>query len=198
MKHVLPLLACISILSACLPAPSSIAASPETPVIITSKPVASSQPAPSSPKLVGNVWQAVPSIAVSPPKWFKNKTAVENYYAPLVAAIRKRNPAADAKYAADKKQKFVLGTTHVLGNSTFIYMEPWLRRMLLAPYKSDLVNKDAIIERCKMDYPLQLQGYVYGAENYCQGAEICEKFQTLVGNYIVEFNKAMVSSCSKP
>ena len=143
------------------------------------------------PRLMGDTWQFFSQRQDKRAGYFKDKKAVEAYYNPLYQALKRRNPAADAKAAAERGQRLLLGMYY--GSSARVYTigDAWNR---FGPVE---FKDDASFKRCGGVNYKRLEG-TSNTVGDCKGVKACESYDNLAEAYVYRFNNVMVTYCNKP
>lgn len=144
----------------------------------------------SLPRLIGNTWQFYSQTPDKKPGYFKDKKAVEAYFNPRYEALKRRNPAADAKAAADQGQRLLMGMYYMPNEVLNTNKLVW-KSIGLVSFKDE-----ASYQRCLNTGLKRLEG-TSNIES-CHGVKACEAYRGYATGYLYRFNNVMVSYCNKP
>lgn len=143
------------------------------------------------PRLMGDTWQFFSQKQDKRAGYFKDKKAVEAYFKPLYQALKKRNPDADAKAAAERGQRLLLGMYYGPSAAVYTRGSEWHRIT-----KFSFNDDPASFKRCGGPNYKRLEGTSNIMD--CKGVQACEGYRGLATNYVYRFNGVMVSYCNKP
>lgn len=141
------------------------------------------------PRLIGDTWQFFSQRQDKRAGYFKDKKAVEAYFNPLYQALKRRNPDADAKAAAEKGQRLLLGMYYE-GSRLYTRGDIW-NRLASVHFKDD-----ASFKRCGGPSYKRLEGTSNVMD--CKGVKACDDYWDKAELYVYRFNSVMASYCNKP
>lgn len=145
----------------------------------------------SLPRLMGDTWQFFSQTQDKRAGYFKDKKAVEAYFKPLYQALKRRNPDADAKAAAERGQRLLLGMYYGPSAAMYTRGDAWQQITKLR------FNDDpASFKRCGGPDYKRLEGTSNIMD--CHGVQECERYSGIAEGYVYRFNGVMASYCNKP
>ncbi|WP_143594419.1 hypothetical protein [Thiothrix eikelboomii] len=104
--------------------------------------------------------------------------------------MKRRNPAADAKAAAERGQCLLLGMYYGPSAAVYTRGDAWQR------FGSVKFKDDASFRQCLGSGYKRLKGSSNMMD--CKGVQSCEFYSGTAEAYVYRFNNVMVTYCNKP
>lgn len=151
----------------------------------TNSSLAASKKPTASPPIIKNKVFYFYNINPTIPQPLKpNKKQVEQYYTPLIKAIKARNPEADAKQSFIKGQKIALGTLG--GKRGHEMMMAWAGNKI-----GFFPTTDYVVSVVFVEGDTCINNVCLLVPDYCQSISACYDYSIAAYNYRARFNAAL-------